>query len=321
MKKLFLLSTAAIVFVIFGFISFVFVKYPDVEPARDINVSINVDSVKRGEYLANHVAVCMDCHSKRDWTKYSGPIIDGTLGQGGEKFDESMDFPGHFFAGNITPFNLKNWTDGEIIRAFTSGVNREGTALFPVMPYLNYGKIAEPDAKAIVAYLRQIPEIDNTPPNSEANFPMNIILRTIPQNASLAEKAPPKTNQLRYGEYLTNIAGCMECHTKANKGENLEGMNFAGGFEFKTPKNIIRSSNITPDKETGIGSWDEEQFVARFKKMDPKNGYEAPSTPMILTVMPWVLYAGMEEDDLKAIFHYLKSLPPIKNKVVTSTTL
>lgn len=82
--------------------------------------------IARGKYLANHVAVCMDCHSTRKWNKYSGPMDENAQGAGGEIFDQNMGFPGKFISPNITPYALREWTDGEIFRAITSGVNKDG---------------------------------------------------------------------------------------------------------------------------------------------------------------------------------------------------
>lgn len=91
-----------------------------------------------------------------------------------------MGFPGSFVAKNITPFNLKGWSDGEIYRAITSGVDKDGrTAFFPVMPYLYYSKLATEDVYSIIAYVRSLPSIESHPGITKADFPMNIILHTI----------------------------------------------------------------------------------------------------------------------------------------------
>src|SRR3989339_614088 len=102
-------------------------------PVQDIKVEITAQRIERGKYLANHVTVCIDCHSPRDWNKFSGPIKPGMEGTGGEKFDQTMGFPGNFYSANITPANLKNFSDGEIFRAMTSGVKKNGDVIFPVM--------------------------------------------------------------------------------------------------------------------------------------------------------------------------------------------
>ena len=108
----------------------------------------------------------------------------------------------------------------------------------------------------------------------------------------------------------------MECHTKQVKGK-IVGQPYAGGFEFMLPGNtVVRSANITPDKETGIGTWTNQQFVERFKMYSDSvyaNVKVEPGT--FQTTMPWTMYAGMHQEDLSALFIYLQSLPPINNAV------
>ncbi len=118
---------------------------PNVDDAPELHVAITPERVQRGEYLANHVVGCMDCHSTRDWTRFTGPPLTWTNGKGGELFDEKLGSPGTFYSKNITPASLKNWTDGEIFRAITTGVDNLGNALFPVMAYANYGKMDKED--------------------------------------------------------------------------------------------------------------------------------------------------------------------------------
>lgn len=115
---------------------------PNVGPAEKLTVERTPERIERGNYLANNVAVCMDCHSQRDNSMYAAPRKPGTFGAGGEKFGKEIGFPRSIYAKNITPYALKNWTDGEIIRAFTAGVDKNGSALFPLMPYHNYGRMA-----------------------------------------------------------------------------------------------------------------------------------------------------------------------------------
>jgi hypothetical protein len=92
----------------------------------------------------------------------------------------------------------------------------------------------------------------------------------------------------------------------------------AGGFEFQMPTGgIVRSTNITQDKETGIGNWSEEDFVSRFKAYaDSSYVPNKIGKGTFNTVMPWMMYGKMEPEDLKAIFAYLKTIKPIKNNVV-----
>jgi len=297
-------------------VAYIKVVLPDVGPAPQIKVEATTQTVERGKYLANHVMVCMDCHGSRDWSKFSGPMKAGFEGAGGEIFDQRFGFPGHFTAKNITPFNLSTWTDGEIFRAITTGVNKGGKTLFPVMPYKYYGQLDEEDIKAVIAYIRTLPSISNSVSPSKADFPMNIIMNTIPKKANL-QKRPLASDSIAYGKYMTTASACMECHTKQEKGK-IVGEMFAGGFEFNMGNgNVVRSMNITPDP-SGIGSWTKEQFIHRFK-MYADSSYVLPTVDMakgeIQSVMPWTMYAGMTKEDLGAIYMYLRTVPPVKNKV------
>lgn len=302
-------------------LSYVKFVLPNVDPAPDITVELTPERIERGKYLANHVTVCIDCHSSRDWTKYSGPPIEGTFGKGGELFDQKFQFPGAYYSRNITPFNLKDWSDGEIYRAITVGVNKHGKALFPVMPFKYYGRLADEDVKSIIAYIRTLPEINNTPPESVSDFPMNFIINTLPQKQEQME-LPSKANKLEYGKYMVNASGCIECHTPVNdKAEFLEGKEFSGGRTFPFPDgSVVRSANITPDEETGIGGWSSEKFVYTFKsKLDSTYTSMRIRPGEYNTIMPWMMYAGMEQEDLEAIFVYLKSLEPKKSQIVKYT--
>ena len=305
-----------LVLVVAGGVTYVTQALPNIPVPADLHVERTPDRVARGNYLANHVTLCMDCHSTRDWSRFSGPLVPGTLGKGGEVFDQKVNFPGRFVSKNITPFNLRNWSDGDLYRAITSGVSKDGHPFFPVMPYLNYNQLASEDVYSIIAYLRTLPSIESHPDASKADFPMNIILHTIPEPAHPMEKPAPGSSG--YGAYMVNAAGCKVCHTKVVNGKEV-GEPFAGGFEFQFPDgSVARSSNITPDKLHGIGAWDKATFIRKFKLFA-----DSSYTPAIVdwqgqdqqTVMPWMMYAGMTEQDLGAIYDYLHALKPVANKV------
>lgn len=298
--------------------AYVTIVLPNVDPAPDLKVEATPERIAHGEYLANHVVVCMDCHSQRDFSKFSGPLAPGTLGQGGERFSEEFGFPGVFYSKNITPANLADWTDGEIYRAITTGVTKDNKALFPVMPYKHYAMMDPEDVKDVIAYLRSLPPIENEVPESKPNFPFNFILNTIPENAKPMKKPSP-TNKVEYGRYLAYIAGCAECHTPSDsKGNKIPGMEFAGGWEMGLGNNhFVTSANLTPHQETGLGTWTESDFINRFK-MYADSGYVVPTVgpDEFQTIMPWVMYSQMKTDDLAAIFAYLQTLPPVENAVV-----
>lgn len=314
-KRLVIFSLIFIGIVLIGIMGYVKIFLPDVGPAPEIIVEMTPKRVERGSYLANHVAVCMDCHSTRDWSRFSAPLVDGTLGKGGEYFGPEMGFPGKFYSKNLTPAHLGEWTDGEIFRAITSGVSRKGEALFPVMPYKYYGKMNRQDIYDIIAYLRSLAPIASEVPESEVDFPMNFILNTLPAKARLVER-PVASERTAYGAYLVNAAGCIECHTPADKGQLLTEKAFAGGRRFEMPGGVLYSANITPDQETGIGSWSQEAFVARFKAFESPESAPELKEGAINSVMPWSMYAGMKKSDLEAIYAYLRTLRPVNNKVV-----
>ncbi|MCC6753723.1 MAG: c-type cytochrome [Saprospiraceae bacterium] len=322
MKRILKFAGYLVVVVVVGIallLTYVKTMLPDVGNAPDLNVEKSEAQIERGRYLANHVMVCMDCHSKRDWTRYSGPLVEGTLGQGGEVFDQNMGFPGKFVASNISPHGVGNWTDGEIFRAVASGVGRDGRPLFPIMPYPNAAQLDESDIHAVIAYLRTLAPVANDPPASKADFPMNFIIHTIPAKPNF-QKMPPASDRLAHGRYLVTAAGCRDCHTRQEKGKFV-GPDFGGGFAFHFPDgSVTTSSNITPHA-TGIGNWPEEQFVMRFKQY-VDSGYVAPRVAAgeKQTPMPWTMYAGMTNEDLSAMYAYLKTLTPVDNSVVQFTS-
>ncbi|WP_207426290.1 cytochrome C [Pedobacter sp. SYSU D00535] len=295
-------------------LSYVKFALPDLEEAPKLKVELTPERIARGKYLANHVAVCIDCHSTRDWSKFSGPLDPKGIGTGGEKFDHNVGFPGEVYVPNITPYNLKNWTDGEIFRAITSGVKKDGSAIFPIMPYKSYGKMDKEDIYSIIAYIRTLPSQATSSPERSLDFPLNFLVNTMPEEANLTP-IPSESNQLAYGAYLVRSAACRDCHTKQEKGEFMEGMDFAGGQDFGLPGGKVTSANITPDKETGIGSWTKEQFVSRFKAHENANAEREVNPGDFQTIMPWTMYAGMKATDLEAIYTYLRTLKPVKNQV------
>lgn len=303
-----------LVFII-GSIVYIQMVLPDVgDPPESIKLTNNSETLKRGKYLANHVMLCIDCHSKRDFSLYSGPPVPGTEGAGGEIFDQDLGFPGRFISPNITPFNLQSYSDGELFRLITTGVKKDGNPIFPIMPYANYGKMDQEDILAVIAYIRSLQAIDKIQPASEADFPFSLIMRTIPQKAEFSTK-PPTSDVIAYGKYLVNAAACNECHTKFENGE-FTGENLAGGRVFTMPGgNVLTSSNLTPHP-TGLGNWSKEQFVERFKQYKDRSKLKKVQAGEPQTIMPWSMYADITTEDLEAIYSYLQTLKPVENAVV-----
>lgn len=291
--------------------------YPDVNPSSDIKIVSTPEKIARGEYLANHAAVCIDCHSDRDFSKYSGPFVPGTEGKGGFKFGKEIGFPGNIYSKNITPFALNDWTDGEILRAITQGVDKDNKALFPIMPYPFYNSLTQEDAESIIAYVRTLKPIENVTEESELDFPLNFIVKTIPLKTYTPTKPVDKSDSVSYGKYLFTIGGCQGCHTPSDKGEPIPGKELAGGEEFNLPWGTIRSANITPDPETGIGKWSKEVFINTFKSFESDSAKNIHvSSNEFNTIMPWTMFAGMTKEDLSSIYYYLRTVKPVKNSIV-----
>lgn len=126
---------------------------------------------------------------------------------------------------------------------------------------------------------------------------------------STAAAADPQTER---GKYLVSLGGCNDCHTP---GYFLGKPDFAralGGSEvgFELPGlGVFHGPNLTPDKETGLGNWTPEEIVMAITKGQRPDGRE------LAPIMPWKSFAVLTQEDALAIAAYLKSLPPVKNKV------
>ena len=317
MKKIIKGILLVLVIAVIAILLYVKLALPNVGEMEYLSVKPTASRLERGKYLANHVCVCVDCHSTRNWNEFSGPLVEGTIGMGGEAFDQRFGFPGSFYSKNITPSGIGDWTDAEVLRAIASGVSKDGSALFPIMPHPHFGQMDKEDLESIIVYLRSLKPIENIIPESKADFPMNFIINTIPQKPNFSKK-PSENDGVAYGGYLFNAASCSECHTKQEKGKPIEGMALAGGFEFPmVTGGIARSANITQDEVTGIGKWSEADFVKRFKSYTDSTYVPTKvAKGNFNTIMPWTMYGGMKEQDLKAIYAYLKTIKPIQNNVV-----
>jgi mono/diheme cytochrome c family protein len=197
------------------------------------------------------------------------------------------------------------------------GVDREGNALFPIMPYGHFRHMSDEDAKSIVAYLRTLTPQRYEKPKKSLDVPLNFIEKFIPQPVEAPVAAPDRGDTVAYGKYLTTIAACAECHTPKNdKGESLPGMEFAGGFEMHGPGIHVVTANITPHPSNFMGRATREEFIGRFRAFA---GFTAESAPQAAkgknTLMPWISYSGMTDEDLGAIYAYLKTVPAVDHKV------
>lgn len=272
----------------------------------------------RGKYLAEHVAACVDCHSQRDFSKFSGPVITGTEFAGGMVFDQKYGLPGVIYGKNITPDNetgIGTWTDEEILRAITQGISKKGDTLFPLMPYTSYNRLAKDDLMAIIAYLRTLKPVKNRVPDRQlmipiaAAYPAPALQPSVDNN-----QRPPASDPVAYGRYLVTASDCITCHSPQTPQGPDPARLFAGGFSFQLPSNKVVSANITSDSATGIGTWTEERFLGKFTQYrEEKNYLFDPGKQN--TIMPVTIYAGMKDEDLRAMFAYIRTIPPVRNQV------
>jgi hypothetical protein len=185
------------------------------------------------------------------------------------------------------------------------------------MPYGHLRSMSDEDAKAIVAYLRTLEPVRYEEPKKALNVPLNFIEKFVPQPIEGPVTAPDKSDHLAYGKYLATIALCSECHaSKDDKNQPIPGREFAGGWVMHTPEFTVVPPNITPHPSTYIGQATKEEFIARFRAFSNFTTETAPQAPKGKnTLMPWISFSGMTDEDLGAIYDYLKTLPPVENKV------
>ena len=259
----------------------------------------------RGEYLVNNVVGCYACHSPFD--RNDPPNMVGPKGSGQLFLDQGKM---KVVARNITSdeaTGIGRWSDDAIARVIREGVGPDGKTVFPAMPYAEFRYLSDEDLASVVAYLRTTPPIRNQLPESSVPFPVNRLINLAPQPVTQPIVAPDPGNRVQYGEYVLHIAGCADCHTtKSPTGEKVTGMYLAGGTTLEQHA----SANLTPDP-SGISYYDEALFISLFR-----NG--RVGARRIFGDMPWWAYKGMTDDDLKAIFAYLRTIPPVKHRVDNS---
>lgn len=285
---------------------------PAKRPAPEVKAPSTPEARTRGEYLARSVLGCVGCHSPLKLEVLGEPVVDGML-LAGRDFGEFPGFPGRIRSANLTPdeaTGIGRWTDGELLRAMREGVSRDGRPLFPMMPYGVYARaLSDEDALAVIAWLRTVPAVSNPVPSSNIPFPISMFVRTAPRPL---DKSPPPapTAPLERGKWLIVAGSCADCHTTADEQMNpLPGMELAGNNPFPIPgKGTVYTANITSDRETGIGEWTDEEIARAVFGGVSRSGRR-------LYGMPWAYYAGMNEEDRKALLLALRQVAPVKNKV------
>jgi len=273
-------------------------------PYPDIRASADTAVIARGRHLYN-VAHCVGCHSgpdrnidSFDLTKEDLPLTGGRL----------FDFPvGKLYAKNITPdkeTGIGNLTDAEIARVLYHGVKPDGTVVYDFMPFHN---VSKEDMTAIISYLRVQKPVRYKVPEHNLNVLGNLVkafmVKPVGPNGPIPDSVK-KDSTAEYGKYLaTYVADCKGCHTKRDISGAFVGEPFAGGVPMEeNGLSPLTPPNLTPDPTGRIYEWTQEAFINRFRM-----GKVIPHSPM-----HWTSFKGMDDDELKAIYKYLRTLKPVK---------
>ncbi len=252
-------------------------------------------SLERGEYLVRGPMGCGNCHTPM------GPegFIDAQE-LGGRLVEQNEAFTA--IAANITPYGaVSEWSDAELGRAIREGIRPDGSVIGPPMPIPLYRHIGDDDLASIVMFLRSLPEVDHDPGPSVYNIPLPPAYG--PPVESVTAPAPGLT--VEYGEYVAQLAHCMECHSPMGpQGPMLDTAMGQGGFEFHGPWGVSVAANITSHEDGIAGYSDDElkQMITTGKRPDG-----SPMKPP----MPYSFLSRMTAQDLDALIVYLRSVPPL----------
>ncbi len=277
--------------------------------ASDAAAQPTREQIARGKYVFGAAAGC-GCH-----TAPKQP-----LNAGGRKYDGPF---GTVYASNITPdptTGIGKWTDEQIITATRLGRRPNGERLIPVHPYTVFNGMTEQDLQDVVAYLRSVPPVNRQTPAKKISVPMfeSVFLPAWLATFAAVE-TPPKsapTSGVARGEYLTRaVSHCGECHTPRTMTMAVDNTRFlAGNQKGKGPEGSA-VPNITPDRETGLGSWTEEQITDYLETGNKPDGDVSGGLMMEVIQGSSAGYKDLTKADRQAIAKYLKSIPAIKNRI------
>lgn len=263
------------------------ISLPNVSPT-------NSDLANRGAYIAR-TADCMACHRE----DYSGGV--------------AIETPiGTIYSTNISPskrYGIGNYTEADLKKALQKG-RAPSHQIYPAMPYPSYHGMSDDDISALFAYFQTVPPVEKSPEKTtHLPFPLNIRTLMLAWNVinvpSTKNRAGLTPVQQR-GEYLVNnTEHCGTCHTPRNLTQGLDKDKYLSG----APLGKWFAPNITPDNDTGIGRWSEQDIVTylRTGKLD-KRAYAGG--PMAEAVAHSTRY--LTDEDLSAMAAYLKVVPVIK---------
>jgi mono/diheme cytochrome c family protein len=255
------------------------------------------DPLARGRYLTE-AADCMACHTTEGGKPFAG----------GRAFETQF---GTIYSPNITPdpqTGIGSWSDAEFLKALHEGVAKGGVPLYPAFPYAAYTYLTDEDVLAIKAYLFSQPAVKNTAPATELKFPFNqrwlmTIWSALHNPKTRFQPRPERSEEWNRGAYLVEALGhCGDCHTPRTAFQSLDNRaKFAGG-----ESEGWKAYNLSSDKESGIGTWSEEDLV-RYLSTGHSMNRGSAFGPMAEAVH--LSFANMTSSDIKAIATYVRTVP------------
>ena len=269
-------------------------------------LSAEADGVKRGEYIFRATGGCT-CHTEAE---------DGTFLAGGRAIETPF---GTFYGTNITPdeeTGIGDWGEPDFVRAMREGVSPRGAHYFPVFPYTSFTRIRHQDLLDLRAYLLTVTPVrkENRAHDVQPRFKWRPLLwgwKLLFFTPGEFQEDSVRSVEWNRGAYLAQALGhCKECHTPRNLlGGPKENMAYAGTRQGPEGEAV---PNITPDVETGIGTWTVEDVVFLLKTGIKPSGDDVQG---LMAEMIDNGFKHLSDDDLRAIAVYLRSLPPVRNEV------
>jgi mono/diheme cytochrome c family protein len=273
---------------------------PKKRAVTDLQFERTPERVARGRYLVQGILNCEVCHSPKDWSQHGAPLLADKELSG--QVLPLAGFPGTLVAPNLTPdpeTGSAKWTDDQIARAIREGIKHDDRTLFPAMPYQEYRNLSDEDVASVVVFLRSLPPVRNPLPPTKVNFPVKYLVNSAPEPVTHPVPGPPASDLVARGKYLVSV-GCG-CHNVVEK------LPFGGGEHLVGPWGDVTSANITSDP-SGISYYSEATFITTLR-----TGYVGARK--LNSIMPFGQFKNLSDEDLKAIFAYLRTLQPVKHRV------